>query len=138
MVAIGKKRTDENGDGQMATPCGLEKPVDVCQQIRPIIGEWDRVNKHLWAICQIKIPFPLFVRTAVQKIADMSFSLYLLHLPIIYMLAYSLRNERSVAFVFMSLPLIFGTSYVFSRATEANRGTLRAWVEAVASHASIV
>jgi peptidoglycan/LPS O-acetylase OafA/YrhL len=92
---------------------------------------------HLWGICQVRIAFPVLVETAAHKLADMSYSLYLIHLPIIYMLAFWLGNERSFTFVVIAVPVVFSVSYFFSRATEANRWKLRSLIESAFSRLNV-
>ena len=63
-------------------------------------------------------------REFARKLAGMSYSLYLLHLPVIYVIAYWWNDNNSVELVLLGLPAAFVLSYVFSQATEGRRHVL--------------
>lgn len=84
---------------------------------------------HIWGICQIRIAFPKMIERAARQMADMSYSLYLLHLPVLYLLAYELGNRQSSVFVVIAIIAVFIICFLFSRITESNRVWLRQKLE---------
>ena len=61
-----------------------------------------------------------------DEMAGMSYSLYLLHMPLLYLLgAVALLDHRSLAFCVIALPAIYIGSYLLSICTEAQRGKVK-------------
>lgn len=74
----------------------------------------------------IKQNFPAIVSRWADKAAGMSYSLYLLHMPLLYLLgAMALFDHRSLAFCVIALPAIYIGSYLLSICTEAQRGKVK-------------
>jgi peptidoglycan/LPS O-acetylase OafA/YrhL len=74
----------------------------------------------------IKQNFPAIVSRWADKAAGMSYSLYLLHMPLLHLLgAMALFDHRSLAFCVIALPAIFFGSYFLSICTEAQRGKVK-------------
>jgi peptidoglycan/LPS O-acetylase OafA/YrhL len=71
---------------------------------------------HLWAMCRISVVFPPILKSTSRKLADMSFSLYLPHLPLLYLLAYALGHAASIWFVVLTIPTVFAASFLFAGA----------------------
>jgi peptidoglycan/LPS O-acetylase OafA/YrhL len=86
---------------------------------------------HLWGICQIKIAFPKFIETISSKLAAMSYSLYLVHFPIIFTIAILIGNTSTIGFLSIMLIAVFAGCYFFSRLTEANTKRLRTVIERI-------
>jgi len=81
---------------------------------------------HIWGVCSIKQNFPAIVSRWADKMAGMSYSLYLLHMPLLYLLgAIVLSDQRSLAFCVIALPAIYFGSYLLSICTEAQRGKVK-------------
>ena len=81
---------------------------------------------HIWGVCSIKQNFPAIVSRWADQLAGMSYSLYLLHMPLLYLLAaIVLSDRRSLAFCVIALPAIFFGSYLLSICTEAQRGKVK-------------
>jgi peptidoglycan/LPS O-acetylase OafA/YrhL len=87
---------------------------------------------HIWGVCQMSAVFrgapPGSIQSGARGLAGMSYSLYLLHLPLLYMIAYWWADNTSIWFVLVAVPTIFLSSYLFSRMTEARRHDLRKWL----------
>jgi peptidoglycan/LPS O-acetylase OafA/YrhL len=85
---------------------------------------------HVWAISQMKIKRvnERIVRAAGSG-ASMSYSIYLLHLPLLYILVYIFGMRDSFTFLLLALPLTFFGCFVFSKVTEGNTRRLRSLVE---------
>ena len=78
---------------------------------------------HIWGVCSIEQNFPATVSRWADELAGMSYSLYLLHMPLLYLLAaIALSDQRSLAFRVIALPAIYFGSYLLSICTEAQRG----------------
>ena len=74
----------------------------------------------------IKQNFPAIVSRWADKAAGMSYSLYLLHMPLLHLLgAMALFDHRSLAFSVIALPAIYIGSYLLSICTEAQRGKVK-------------
>ncbi len=59
---------------------------------------------HIWGVCGIKQNFPAIVSRWADELAGMSYSLYLLHMPLLYLLAaIVLSDQRSLAFCVIAL-----------------------------------
>jgi peptidoglycan/LPS O-acetylase OafA/YrhL len=81
---------------------------------------------HIWGVCSIKQNFPAIVSRWADELAGMSYSLYLLHMPLLYLLAaIVLSDQRSLAFCIIALPAIYLGSYLLSICTEAQRGKVK-------------
>jgi peptidoglycan/LPS O-acetylase OafA/YrhL len=81
---------------------------------------------HIWGVCSIKQNFPAIVSRWADEMAGMSYSLYLLHMPLLYLLgAIVLSDRRSLAFCVIALPVIYFGSYLLSICTEAQRGKVK-------------
>jgi peptidoglycan/LPS O-acetylase OafA/YrhL len=81
---------------------------------------------HIWGVCSIQQNFPAIVSRWADKMAGMSYSLYLLHMPLLYLLgAIVLSDQRSLAFCVIALPAIYFGSYLLSICTEAQRGKVK-------------
>jgi peptidoglycan/LPS O-acetylase OafA/YrhL len=76
---------------------------------------------NIWAACRIDFHFPAIVTTAANKLAGMSFSLYLLHLPLLYILGSLTHHKNTLGFVCVAVPTIFLASYAFSLLAEGKR-----------------
>lgn len=84
---------------------------------------------HIWGVCSIKQEFPAIVSRWANEAAGMSYSLYLLHMPLLYLLgAIALLDPHSLAFCAMTLPAIYIGSYLLSICTEAQRGKVKQWM----------
>jgi peptidoglycan/LPS O-acetylase OafA/YrhL len=84
---------------------------------------------HLWGICRISIKFPAIFERAARKLAGMSYSLYLLHLPVITMIAYWWGEKNSLGFILAAIPIVYIVCFLFSKVTEDRRHSFRAWLE---------
>jgi peptidoglycan/LPS O-acetylase OafA/YrhL len=81
---------------------------------------------HIWGVCSIKQNFPAMVSRWANELAGMSYSLYLLHMPLLYLLgAVVLSDRRSLAFLIIALPVIFLGSYLLSICTEGQRSKVK-------------
>lgn len=81
---------------------------------------------HIWGVCSIKQNFPAMVSRWADEMAGMSYSLYLLHMPLLYLLgAIALLDHRSLGFCVIALPAIYVGSYLLSICTEAQRGKVK-------------
>jgi peptidoglycan/LPS O-acetylase OafA/YrhL len=76
---------------------------------------------NIWAACQIDFHFPASFIVAAKGLAGMSFSLYLIHLPVLYILAAIAPDKSTLGFVCAALPTIFLASYGFAFLTEERR-----------------
>lgn len=83
------------------------------------------VAVHLWGVCQVEIKLPRFVEVACRHLANMSYSIYLAHLPFLYLLAYYLIDQTSALFVIAGIPLTFCFCFTVSALTERNTKVLR-------------
>src|SRR5205807_2108515 len=85
---------------------------------------------HVWAISQVKVKrvSERIIRAAGLG-ASMSYSIYILHLPSLYILAHIFGSRDNFEFLMFALPLTFFICFVFSRVTEGNTRHLRNWVE---------
>jgi peptidoglycan/LPS O-acetylase OafA/YrhL len=84
---------------------------------------------NLWAACSIEIEFPRLIKRGAKLIAGMSFSIYLLHLPLLYFLVYVIGRRHDGIFIIISLPVVFLTCLAFSQLTERKTGSLRYLIE---------
>jgi peptidoglycan/LPS O-acetylase OafA/YrhL len=83
---------------------------------------------HLWGASRLSITIPAFVQRIARHLAGMSYSLYLLHLPVLYMTYYLWGDNSSAGFVLAALAFVFSLCYAFSLLTEARRHNVLRWL----------
>jgi peptidoglycan/LPS O-acetylase OafA/YrhL len=96
------------------------------------------VAVHVWAACQIDFHFPAILTEAANKLAGMSFSLYLLHLPVLYILGSIASDRNSLGFFLIALPFVFFSSYLFSLVTERNRKNVASAIKTLTARKKIL
>jgi peptidoglycan/LPS O-acetylase OafA/YrhL len=94
------------------------------------------VALHIWGVCGIKQRFSRAVSRWSNRLAAMSFTLYLLHLPLLYILAAWVGDQQTLKFLILAIPVAFLTSYLVSLATEAQRGKVKYLVRATLTSAA--
>jgi peptidoglycan/LPS O-acetylase OafA/YrhL len=85
---------------------------------------------HIWGVCGIKQKFSRAVSRWSSHLAGMSYTLYLLHLPTLYILAAWIGDQQTLTFLVLAMAVAFLTSYLVSLATEAQRGKIKDVVRA--------
>jgi peptidoglycan/LPS O-acetylase OafA/YrhL len=85
---------------------------------------------HIWGVCGIRQKFGRAVSRWASGLAGMSYTLYLLHLPTLYILAACIGDQQTLKFLILAMPAAFLTSYLVSLATEAQRGKIKDLVRA--------
>lgn len=84
------------------------------------------VAMNLYAARYIRFPFLLYFKRSIVVAASFSFTLYLMHLPMIFLLVNSLEGSVGRAYSFLAgalgIPLV---CYLISMATEQKRPALR-------------
>jgi peptidoglycan/LPS O-acetylase OafA/YrhL len=93
-----------------------------------IVGAAVAIN--IWAACQIYFPFPNWLKLVARKAAGFSFSLYLLHLPVICLLAETTGYRSTLSFVLVSIPVVLLASAAFASVTEGRRKSISAAMNA--------
>lgn len=91
------------------------------------------VAVHLWGVCRFDFSVPALVQSVGRRLAGMSYSLYLLHLPVLHMLAYWWGDNASLGLVAAAVPSVFVICYLFSKITEDRRHDLLEWLTGGAS-----
>jgi peptidoglycan/LPS O-acetylase OafA/YrhL len=79
---------------------------------------------HLWAVCQINMRLPPAISSVARHLADASFSLYLTHLPTLYVVASAWGADQSDVFVVTALITVLAVAFTFSYLTEQKRHTV--------------
>jgi peptidoglycan/LPS O-acetylase OafA/YrhL len=95
-------------------------------QSEGFVREWivaAAVAIHLWTVKTLYLPIPNFIQAVASAGANMSFSLYLMHLPILYVLFHLIPNKQ--IFIFFAVPSVFIGCFVFSLLTERNTKYVR-------------
>ncbi|MBV8453059.1 MAG: acyltransferase, partial [Deltaproteobacteria bacterium] len=85
---------------------------------------------HIWGVCSIKQKFGRAVSRWGGRLAGMSYTLYLVHLPTLYILAAWIGDHQTLKFLILAMPVTLLTSYLVSLATEAQRGRIKDLVRA--------
>jgi len=88
------------------------------------------VALHIWGVCGIRQKFNRGVSQWSSRLAGMSYTLYLLHLPTLYILAACIGDQQTLKFLILAVPVAFMTSYLVSLATEAQRGKIKELIRA--------
>ena len=85
---------------------------------------------HLYAIRYLAIRWPVRLGPLITSGAAMSFTLYLFHMPLIFLVMNAYGESRSGVASFLTaaigVPLV---CYGISRVTEARRGAVRQWLD---------
>jgi peptidoglycan/LPS O-acetylase OafA/YrhL len=85
------------------------------------------VALHIHAVRYVRIPWPSWLGRVIVEAAAMSFTLYLLHTPLVFVAFHAAGEARTSLGAFAvtaaGIPLL---AYTLSRLTEARRGALRA------------
>lgn len=88
------------------------------------------VAVHLWGMSRLSISMPVIIQKTARQLAGMSYSLYLFHLPLLYMTYHFLEDRSSVTSIFIALGAIYSLCYLLSLLTEAKTGRV---IEAIRS-----
>ena len=88
---------------------------------------------HLWGVSRLHARIPAFLADAANRFAGMSFSLYLLHLPILLAVFALLRDQQQadqpgIGVVLIALSAAVAGSFMFSQVTEQRRHVVLAFV----------
>jgi peptidoglycan/LPS O-acetylase OafA/YrhL len=86
---------------------------------------------HLYGVCQISLRSSRPVRAISAALADMSFSLYLLHMPMIVWVGSDMPRGENWP-ILLIVPTIISVSYLFSLLTEHQRHHLKSIIRRLA------
>ena len=82
---------------------------------------------HLYGVSQISLYVVLLVKELARKLADMSYSLYLLHMPLLLSIGHYFGKGSNFSLLVLILT-IFPLCYAFSLVTEGQRQRIKDWI----------
>ena len=82
---------------------------------------------HLYGVSQISLNVVLLVKELARKLADMSYSLYLLHMPLLLSIGHYFGKGSNFSLQVLIMT-IFPLCYAFSLVTEGQRQRIKDWI----------